>query len=275
MAAKESTKKSVSAVPAGAMGDLQSAAGVERFLGLSPQQVTENANRALRLLIESVDWPDKLTVWSGSLTDRADSIKTDSQSLTHTPDGTFWSAKNKRSIKYDSPLQFRFYQLLEEASLVLWYSRRESNGRSMGTPGEGSVLITLSDKRILLAEIMPVKKMSRPNCRGRLMALSKHCHSAGLGFMVTDGNYSLRQLERHCLTEKLAEKFLDLLLSQKAGLDEKQCQQFLLRENASELDLVTIILKNGLDLEHYPFRVSRNTNSKLSAKTRAAKYMRL
>ena len=144
----------------------------------------------------------------------------------------------------------------------------------MGTPGEGSVLITLNDKRILLAEIMPLKKMSLPNCKGRLVALSKHCHSAGLGLMVTDGNFSLRQLERHDLPEKLAEKFLDLLQSHKAGLDEKRCRQFMLRENASELDLMTIIFKNGLDLELYPFRVSRRS-SKLSGRTRAAKYMRL
>lgn len=256
------------------MGGLPAAAGAVHMQGLSPAQVTENANRTLRLLIESVDWPDKLTVWSGSVADRDFDKKGDSQSLTDNPAGTFWSAKNKGSIKYDSPLQFRFYQLLEDASLVLWYSRRDASGRSMGTPGEGSVLITLSDKRILLAEIMSVKKMSLLNCRGRLAALSKHCHSAGLGLMVTDGHYSLRQLERHDLPEKLAEKFLDLLQSHKAGLDEKLCRQFLLREGATELDLMTIILKNGLDLEHFPFRVSRSS-SKLSGRTRAAKYMRL
>lgn len=275
MSAKQNTKVSVSTVPAGAMGDLSSAAGSAYVQGLSPAQVTENANRTLRLLIESVEWPDKLTVWSGSVAEMSFDRSGDCQSLTNNPAGTFWSAKNRGSIKYDSPLQFRFYQMLEDASLVLWYSRRDASGRSMGTPGEGSVLITLSDKRILLAEIMPLKKMSLPSCKSRLAALNKHCHSAGLGLMVTDGSFSLGQLERHDLSEKLAEKFLDFLQSHKAGLDEKLCRQFLLREGATELDLMTIIFKNGLDLEHYPFRVSQISRNKLSGKTRAAKYMRL
>ena len=91
MAAKESTKISVSTVPAGAMGGLPAAAGAVHMQGLSPAQVTENANRTLRLLIESVDWPDKLTVWSGSLADRQFDTETDSQSLTNSPAGTFWA----------------------------------------------------------------------------------------------------------------------------------------------------------------------------------------
>lgn len=260
MAAKNSTN-TFTRVPVGAMGDARSS-----------RQAEEKANQVWSQLVLSIDWPEKLRVWTGTAKIETDERREQTDYLLK-DQGAFWSEKKGTSIKYDSPLQFRFYQILEEASLVFWYSRRDASGRSMGTAGDGSVLITLADKRILLAEIMPVKKMSAHSRSTRYTALLKHCHSAGLGYMVTDGIYTLQQLQKYQVLPALEEKLLLQLQACKGTLEEKPCRQFLLQENASELDLMTIAFKNGLEIEHSPFCLSQGKPSRRPRA--AAKYMRL
>lgn len=263
MAAKNITK-AFTRVPVGAMGDV-----------FSSRQATENANQVWSRLVQSIEWPDKLTVWNGPARIETDEQKEQKEQKEYLlkEQGAFWSEKKGSSIRYDSPLQFRFYQILEEASLVFWYSRRDASGRSMGTAGDGSVLVTLGDKRILLAEIMPVRKMAVHSRSTRYSALLKHCHSAGLGYMVTDGIYTLQQLQKNQVLPALEEKLLLHLQAHKGRLEEKTCRQFLLEEFASELDLMSIVFKNGLEIENFPFCISQGKPARRPRV--AAKYMRL
>ncbi len=172
--------------------------------------------------------------------------------------GGFHSSKMNRAIEYESELEFDFFQWLEQLDEVVFYQEQpfkipyEYEGkRHVYYP---DVLLVFKNSKGVVVEIKPIFKMALHINLNKWTSLKKFCADKGLGLLVTDGRYTIQQVQRHDINPGFAN---DVLASLKKGpLSWAQYKQIRDKHDVTRNDFVALVLKKKLVWKLNPFMLS-------------------
>lgn len=165
----------------------------------------------LMLLFNHIEWPDSIGFWNYDCSKLAGKRAVKQHPGCYS--GKFHSKKNARDVHHETLLERNFYLKLENSSLVKKYAEQAIklpyNGvRKIYFP---DVLVQLSDNRIVIVELKPVSFMQNNANIQRFAALQVWCREAGFGWLLTDGEFSSKQLSGHQVHPALRRAFENFL----------------------------------------------------------------
>ena len=174
--------------------------------------------------------------------------------------GVFHSDKMNRAVQYESELELDFLHRLEQLKEVVSYQEQpfkvpyDLDGQKFVYYPD--VLFVLEDGRGVVVEIKPVFEMALQGNLIKWAALRQFCTERGLGILITDGRYTIQQIQYH----KVRPEFADAVVAslRHGPLSWKQYKEIRDKYNASRNDFVALILKNRLVWDLSPFRLSIN-----------------
>ncbi len=156
-----------------------------------------HAHVSLMRLFNFAIWPKRLTRWTVDSINNVTPLTLPSARYV----GQFFSAKLGRAVRYESLAKRQFFRRLEKAHSVLWYVERPvsiaycQDGRAfLHVP---DALVWLRDERIVMCEIKAPAEMRAEMQSPRWQTLSDYCDEAGWGLLLTDGEFSAKELDRH------------------------------------------------------------------------------
>ena len=172
--------------------------------------------------------------------------------------GSFYSSKLNRQVQYESGLEQKFLLFLENSKNVAFYQEQpckifyEINGNSAYYYPD--ILFVLEDGRAIVVEIKPIFKMALQSNLTKWSALKAYCQKQGWGLLVTDGQYSIQQIQRHQIKPDFANCVLSRLRRKSLNWTEykKIKEQF----NPNRNDFVALVLNNRLVWRLSPFYLS-------------------
>ncbi|MDY6938199.1 MAG: sigma factor-like helix-turn-helix DNA-binding protein [Cyanobacteriota bacterium] len=169
--------------------------------------------------------------------------------------GSFYSKKLSRLVQYESSLEMNFLLCLEYSNDVIFYQeqpvRIPYNYKKNSYFYYPDFLFVLKNGTGIITEIKPVFKMALQENLTKWSALKAYCSQHGLGLLVTDGRYSIQQIQRHEVKPEFSSYVLEKLCQGNMNWSEykKIKEQF----NPSRNDFVALVLKNKLVWKLSPF----------------------
>ena len=210
----------------------------------------------LQDLLANVIWPNKIVMMTSESIEgleRARHVSSDSEGNA----GSFHSGKMARLIEYESEIELRFYQWLEELDEVKFYQEQpfkvpyEYEGRRFLYYPD--VLFVLEDGKGIVVEIKPIFKMALNINLKKWTGLRNFCSDKGLGLLVTDGRYTIQQIQHYEVNPSFAKDVLMLL--DKGPLSWAQYKPIREKHNATRNDFVGLVLKSKLYWSLNPFKL--------------------
>ena len=169
--------------------------------------------------------------------------------------GSFYSQKLSRLVQYESGLEMNFLLYLEYLDDVIFYQeqpvRVSYEFQRISSFYYPDFLLVLKNGTGIITEIKPIFKMALRENLTKWSALKAYCVQHGLGLLVTDGKYSIQQIQRHEVKPDFADSVLAKLRQGNIGWTEykKIKEQF----NPSRDDFVALVLKHKLVWKLSPF----------------------
>lgn len=179
--------------------------------------------------------------------------------------GTFYSEKCQREIQYESGIELEFIKLLEQSKNVVFYweqpvqiKYRRGRRNAIYTPDFG---IYLKSKEFALVEIKGLPNMCEHKVQMRIEALIKFCAGKGFGLLLTDGKHTFDKLLKTKINRKLEREIManvkdDILRKTACNEIVKQCE-------ATQNELLKVILKRNLKFRSYPFKLQQGNKNDL------------
>jgi len=171
--------------------------------------------------------------------------------------GDFYSQKCKKDVSHESGLEEKFFKKLERTKRVLFYWEqpikapyRRGRVRSHTTPDAGVILNNL---KVVIVEVKPLSQMLEYKVQMKVEGLLKFCAENGCGFLFTDGTDTIDKIKKVKCNRKLEKEILSVLGDH--ILRKKECNEILKRHNATQMELMKIILKNQLKYKAFPFKL--------------------
>ena len=115
-------------------------------------------------------------------------------------------------------------------------------------------LLVLEDGKAIVIEIKPIFKMALKENLTKWSALKAYCQKQVWGLLVTDGQYSIQQVQRHQIKQDFADFVLNRL--HQKSLNWAEYKKIKERFNPSRNDFVALVLKNRLVWQLSPFYLS-------------------
>jgi len=169
--------------------------------------------------------------------------------------GSFYSQKLSRLVQYESGLEMNFLFCLECFDDVIFYQEQPVR---IPYEFEGTTycyypdfLFVLENGTGIITEIKPVFKMALQQNLAKWSALKVYCAQNGLGLLVTDGIYSIQQIQRHEVKPDFSDSVLEKLLQ--GNMDWTEYKKIKEQFNPSRDDFVALVLKNKLVWKLSPF----------------------
>lgn len=172
--------------------------------------------------------------------------------------GSFYSHKLRRLVQYESNLEMSFLLCLDGLDEVVIYQEQpikieyEFEGdRFLYYP---DILLVLKNGKAIVVEIKPVFKMGLKRNLNKWTALKLYCHQHGFGLLVTDGRYTIQQIQKHKVKLNFANAVLNKLQQGSIGWSEYReiKEQFCPSRN----DFIALVLNNKLVWKLNPFYLS-------------------
>lgn len=218
---------------------------------------SERQSEEFKHLLSYVIWPDEVKSLTGdeiSAVRRERNVSTDGEGHS----GSFFSEKMHRTVQYESQLEFNFLLQLEQRGEVVFY--QEQPFRILYTHDAKmwdyypDLLFILSDGRGVVVEIKPVFKMALQENLIKWSALRKFCNDKGLGILVTDGRYSIQQVQRRDVNPGFEKAVLTSL--QRGPLSWKEYKEIRDKYDVNRNDFLALVLQNRLVWKLGPFTLS-------------------
>ncbi|WP_448542550.1 sigma factor-like helix-turn-helix DNA-binding protein [Roseiflexus sp.] len=172
--------------------------------------------------------------------------------------GEFHSNKMNRLVEYESELEHNFFQLLEQVDEVDFYQEQPFiipyNYEGRQCLYYPDVLVVLRNGKALVVEIKPIFGMALSANLVKWSALKKFCIDKGLGLLVTDGTYTIQEIQKHEINPCYSKAVLDSLKTGK--LSWSQYKKIKDEYTPSRRDFVALVLKNKLFWRLSPFMLS-------------------
>lgn len=179
--------------------------------------------------------------------------------------GLFYSEKCKRYIQYESQMELDFIKLLETNKRVSFFYEqpvqipyRRGRRKATYTPDFG---IYLNTGEFVLVEIKSLSCMCEHRVHMRIEALIDFCCKKGFGLLLTDGKYTIHKLLKVKTNGKLEKRILNML--DNTVIYKTQCNEILKTCNATQNELMKIILKNNLKFKSFPFKLQTGNKNEI------------
>jgi len=172
--------------------------------------------------------------------------------------GVFLSKKMNREVCFESGLERKFLEQLEESDEVEYYLEQPAKIKywHLGIKRiyYPDVMFILKDRRSVLVEIKPIFNMALQENIAKFDALNNYCEQHGFGALVTDGRKTFQQLAEHMPDPDFAH---DIILALKQGpLGFVQYRMILTQHNVTQVDFTSLIIRQNLILTLRPFFLS-------------------
>ncbi|MBN2392921.1 MAG: hypothetical protein JXR84_19475 [Anaerolineae bacterium] len=172
--------------------------------------------------------------------------------------GLFHSDKLNRIVQYESELEHNFLLRLEQLKEITFYQEQPfeipytyNDQQFVYYP---DVLFVLEDGRGVIVEIKPVFKMALQRNLKKWTGLKTFCAKNGFGLLVTDGRYTIQQIQRYEVNTEFSEEVLAALQIQTLSwVEYKQIRD---KYSVNRNDFLALILKNRLIWQLNPFALS-------------------
>ena len=172
--------------------------------------------------------------------------------------GSFYSQKLSRLVQYESGLEMNFLFYLECFDDVIFYQEQpvripyDFEGRTYSYYPD--FLFVLKSGAGIITEIKPVFKMALRENLTKWSALKAYCAQNSLGLLVTDGRYSIQQIQRHEVKSDFSSSVLEKL--RQGNINWTEYKEIKEQFNPSRDDFVALVLKNKLFWKLSPFLLS-------------------
>ncbi len=180
--------------------------------------------------------------------------------------GVFYSEKCQREIQYESGIELEFIRKMEESPLVHFYyeqpvqiAYRRGRRKATYTP---DFAVFLRTREIVLIEIKDLSCMLEYRVQMRMEALVEYCHKKGFGVLMTDGKHTLDHLRKRA-THRELEKEMLLRIREDRILRKSACMELLNKHQATQADLLKIILKNHWKYKAFPLKLEEDNRNQL------------
>lgn len=171
--------------------------------------------------------------------------------------GIFYSEKCNREIQYESGLELNFIKQLEQMEFVRFYFEQpvqiqywRGRKKQHYTPDFG---IYLQSGEFVLAEIKDLPGMLEDRVQMKTEALLDFCSKKGFGLLLTDGKNSFNKLLKLKTNRKLEKAILKAIDDN--VLRKRECAEIMKVCNATQNELLKIILKHNLKFKSYPLKL--------------------
>lgn len=179
--------------------------------------------------------------------------------------GVFYSEKCQREIQYESGMELDFIKQLEDSEKVVFYWEqpvqipyRRGRRNATYTPDFG---VYLKSKEFVLVEIKDLPSMCQHRVQMRMEALLQFCSNKGFGLLLTDGKYTFEKLLKLKSNRKLEKEIL--IAVDNNILRKKQCNEIMKRCNATQNELLKVILKHNLKYKAFPFKLQQGNRNEI------------
>ncbi len=210
-----------------------------------------------RHLLSYVIWPNEARLLTGdemSAVRRERNVSTNGEGQS----GSFFSGKLNRAIQYESQMELDFLLQLEQLEEVVYYQeqpfRIPYNYEGKKWDYYPDLLFVLSDGRGVVVEIKPVFKMALRKNLVKWSALRRFCHDRGLGILVTDGRYSIQQVQRRDVNTGFEKAILASL--ERGPLSWREYKGIRDKYDVNRSDFLALVLQNRLVWKLGPFTLS-------------------
>lgn len=206
-----------------------------RFNKLMLRSSGHHAHVSLMRLFNSARWPSRVTRWNIDSINHIAPIHLPSRRFI----GQFFSKKLGRPVMYESYSKRQFLRRLERAHAVLWYVEHPVSlpycAAGKAFVHVPDVLVWLRDERVLMCEVRNPGGMAKELLTPRWNALTEYCQAAGWGLLLTDGEFSERELNRHSLDAAHEAELVSMLDAPRSS----SCAELRRRLKLSKKDLAT------------------------------------
>lgn len=179
--------------------------------------------------------------------------------------GLFHSEKCARDIQYESALELRFAELLEQDERVrfyweqpvkipYWRGRRKVNY----TPDFG---IYLASGHVVLAEVKELSDMLDYRVEQKTEALMAFCARRGFGMLLTDGRHTPADLLKGKVNRRLERALLNALAEH--PLRAAACRELLERCNATSSQLHKAVIRHNLRFRSFPMQLRQGNDNRI------------
>lgn len=172
--------------------------------------------------------------------------------------GSFYSQKLSRLVQYESGLEIKFLFYLECFNDVIFYQEQpvkipyDFQGTTYSYYPD--FLFVLKSGTGIITEIKPVFKMALRENLTKWSALKAYCAQNGLGLLITDGRYSIQQIQQHEVKSDFSNSVLEKL--RQGSINWTKYKEIKEQFNPSRDDFVALVLKNKLFWQLSPFLLS-------------------
>ena len=174
--------------------------------------------------------------------------------------GEFYSNKLRRKVYYDSALEFKLYQTLENDPTVTMYCEQPFsipyiyNSKSLHYIPD--VFIEFKDKSYAVVELKSLDVMVTTQTLCKFNALKQFCINRNYGYLMFDGKHTLSYLK----SRPLPAPFVTYMLSRlrKRPLYRYDYKQISNIFDSSHTDLLSLIIQHNLSYNDSPFILSLN-----------------
>lgn len=172
--------------------------------------------------------------------------------------GIYFSNKLNRNVQYESELELHFFHQIELDDNIIAYQEQplaipyEKEGKKLTYYPDA--LLIFKDYRAIIAEIKPVFLMALHENFVKWASLKRFCEKYGLGLLITDGTYTLQQIQMHKSKSEYVAEILSYL--ENGPINWEQYKQIKQIHRPNRDDFVAMILKNGLLWQLGPFKLS-------------------
>lgn len=205
-------------------------------------------------LLASVIWPGAVSLLTTDGLERKRNVSLSGEGKT----GVFHSSKMNRTVEYESELEFDFFQRLEQLDEVVVYQEQpfiipyEYEGKNCFYYPD--VLLVFKDNKGVVVEIKPLFKMALHININKWTGMKRFCADKGLGILITDGRYTIQQLQLRDINQGFANDVLALL--KKGPLNWAQYKQIRDEHGITRNDFLALVLKKNLIWKLNPFMLS-------------------
>jgi hypothetical protein len=177
--------------------------------------------------------------------------------------GSFFSKKCGRNILYESGEEYRLYQIMENASKVVYYQEQPlaipyksyfKNKEYLYYP---DIAVLTNDGRLVVIEVKPIISMVEQFTLEKSIAAISYLHDRGIGFNLVDASGNSIRKMRLFGENRLIEQKMLKIIDEKGILDYQTYKILIENTRLTGKQFAGFVVRNDLSLLRFPFRISR------------------
>jgi len=240
-----------------------------REKNLKEESRKRNLEKRLSELTPFIYWPNeikKISTEQFSEFCRARDVSEDGDGNS----GSYFSDKLKKEVQYESELELNFLEILEASAEIVFYQEQpfkvpySRNGAVKNYFPD--IFFVMKNNQAIVVEIKPFLQMALQNNLDKWTSLKQFCSERGYGMLITDGRRAIQEVMRYKFNPAFAEKILSELSN--GSLNWQAYKKIRSEFNIKYIDFMALVLKERLNWQLSPFKLSKQRSQPDSIKPR-------